>query len=69
MTIAASMSDADLDAAYTHFCKTMTRLGEDSANLFMARFALLAMTRLGDEAVIRELVDAAAAIGEEDWAD
>jgi len=54
------MTDSDLDAAYTHLCTTMTRLGEAQAPLFLARFALLAMTRIGDRDAVRTLVDAAA---------
>lgn len=55
------MTEAELDAAYTHLCKTMTDLGETGAPLFLARFALLAMVRLGDAAVVQGLTDAAAA--------
>ena len=43
-----TLTDTELDQAYTHLCRTMTRLGEASATLFLARFALLAMTRIGD---------------------
>ena len=66
MTALSTMSEADLNAAYTHFCKTMTRLGEDRAQLFLARFALLAMTRIGDAQVVRNLVDLAADIESEE---
>jgi hypothetical protein len=55
------MTEAELDAAYTHLCKTMTELGEARAPLFLARFALLAMMRIGDAAVVQGLTDAAAA--------
>ncbi len=55
------MTEAELDIAYTHLCKTMTELGEVRAPLFLARFALLAMVRLGDAAVVQEMTDAAAA--------
>jgi hypothetical protein len=61
MTSAPTMTEAELDAAYTHLCKTMTELGENSAPLFLARFALLAMVRIGDAAVVQGLTDAAAA--------
>jgi hypothetical protein len=61
MTSAPTMTEAELDAAYTHLCKTMTELGEARAPLFLARFALLAMTRIGDAAVVQGLTDAAAA--------
>ncbi len=40
---------------------TMTELGEARAPLFLARFAMLAMVRLGDAAVVQGLTDAAAA--------
>jgi len=55
------MTEAELDAAYTHLCKTMTELGEARAPLFLARFALLAMVRIGDVAVVQGLTAAAAA--------
>jgi hypothetical protein len=61
MTSAPTMTEAELDAAYTHLCKTMTELGEAQAPLFLARFALLAMTRIGDVDVVQDLTDAAAA--------
>jgi hypothetical protein len=54
------MTDSELGAAYTHLCTAMTRLGEAQAPLFLARFALLAMTRIGDRDAVRTLVDAAA---------
>ena len=54
------MTDSDLDAVYTLLCKTMTRLGEPMAPLFLARFALLAIDRIGDAQAARQLVDAAA---------
>jgi hypothetical protein len=55
------MTEAELDAAYTHLCKTMTELGEARAPLLLARFALLAIVRIGDAAVVQDLTDAAAA--------
>lgn len=54
-----ALNDTDLDQAYTHLCKTMTRLGGANAPLFLARFALLAMTRLGDAETAMRLVDSA----------
>ena len=54
------MTEAELDAAYTHLCKTMTELGETRAPLFLARFALLAMVRIGDTAAVQGLIDSAA---------
>jgi len=55
-----SLTDTELDQAYTHLCKTMTRLGEANATLFLARFALLAITRIGDAGAVLKLVDTAA---------
>jgi len=55
-----TLTERELDQAYTHLCKTMTRLGEANATLFLARFALLAMTRIGDAEAALELVDTAA---------
>jgi len=54
------MTDSDLDAVYTSLCKTMTRLGESNAPLFLARFALLAIERIADAAESQRLVEAAA---------
>lgn len=54
------MTDSELDAVYTRLCKTMTQLGENQAPLFLARFAMLAIDRLGDAAVAEQLIDAAA---------
>lgn len=55
----------ELDACYTRLCQTMTALGEAQAPLFLARFALLAMTHIDDPDAVQRLVDAAA----EDLAD
>jgi len=55
-----TLTERELDQAYTHLCKNMTRLGEANATLFLARFALLAMTRIGDAEAALKLVDAAA---------
>ncbi len=54
------MNDTDLDAVYTRLCTVMTAVGEADAKLFLARFALLAMTRLGDREAVEALIDAAA---------
>lgn len=61
MTGTTTMTEAELDTAYTHLCKTMTELGEARAPLFLARFSLLAMVRIGDADVVQRLTDAAAA--------
>jgi hypothetical protein len=55
------MTDSELDAAYTHLCRTMTQLGQANAPIFLARLALLAIERLGDREVAQWLIDAAAA--------
>jgi hypothetical protein len=52
--------DSELDAIYTHLCKTMTELGEPNALLFLARFALLAVDRLDDRETAIQLIEAAA---------
>ena len=54
------MNDTELDAVYTRLCKTMTQLGEPNAPLFLARFALLAIDRMGDVDAAQRLIDAAA---------
>jgi hypothetical protein len=55
-----TMTDTELDAVYTRLCHTMTRLGEPQAALFLARFALLAIDRIGDADSAQRLIDAAA---------
>lgn len=55
------MTDSELDAVYTQLCKTMTDLGEANAPLFLARFALLAVERIGDAQAALGLIDAAQA--------
>lgn len=54
------MTDSELDAVYTRLCKTMTQLGENNTQLFLARFAMLAITRMADGQVAEQLMDAAA---------
>ena len=60
MNRASELTESELDAVYTHFCNTMTRIGEAQSLMFLARFALLAMTRIGDSVVIQQLIDMAA---------
>ena len=60
MTETKTMTDSELDIAYTELCKTMTRLGEAQSALFLARFALLAMVRIDDAAVIGRVIAEAA---------
>lgn len=54
------MTEAELDVAYSDLCRTMTRLGEAQTPLYLARFALLAMTRIGDPAAVARLIADAA---------
>lgn len=54
------MNDSELDAVYTRLCKTMTELGPEQAPLFLARFALLAIERIGDATAVARIVDDAA---------
>lgn len=56
------MKTEDLDLAYTEFCNTLTRLGEEHAQLFLARFALLAIVSTGDLHKVRKLIVDAAAL-------
>lgn len=53
----SAMTDSELDAVYTRLCNTMTRLGEANASLFLARFALLAMDRIGNPSLALALID------------
>ncbi|MEQ1804928.1 MAG: hypothetical protein ABL900_06080 [Burkholderiaceae bacterium] len=54
------MTDSELDAVYTQLCQTLTQLGEANASLYLARFALLAMTHIADGEAVQRLLDAAA---------
>jgi len=56
------MNASDLDLTYTALCQAMTRLGEPKSGLFLARLAMLAITRLDDAGVALELIAAAADI-------
>ncbi|SDC61323.1 hypothetical protein [Paraburkholderia lycopersici] len=53
------MTDNELDTVYTHLCKTMTGLGEANGPLFLARFALLTIERIGNAQTCLGLIDAA----------
>ena len=53
----STLSDSDLDTVYTDFCKTMTLVGVANSQQFLARFALLAMTRIGNREVISDLIE------------
>jgi hypothetical protein len=53
------MTDAELDIAYTQLCHTMTGLGQEQALPYLARFALLAMVRVGDLQAVQTLISQA----------
>ncbi|AKM00626.1 MULTISPECIES: hypothetical protein [Burkholderia cepacia complex] len=50
------MTDAERDTLYTDLCRTMTRIGETDASLFLARFALLSIEAIGDTAIVARLI-------------
>ncbi|MGS0894957.1 hypothetical protein ACVBGC_20840 [Burkholderia stagnalis] len=50
------MTDTERDTLYTELCRTMTRIGETDASLFLARFALLAIEAIGDTATVEQLI-------------
>jgi hypothetical protein len=50
------MTESELDSVYTELCKTMTELGEGQSRLFLARFALLAITNMNDMAKAQRLI-------------
>lgn len=54
------MSDSELDIVYTRLCITMTPPGESQAAWLLARFAMPAMDRLGDAAMVQQRMDAVA---------
>lgn len=60
-TARPALSAADLDAVYSDFCHTMSRVGQDQAPIFLSRFALLAMVALGDRTALQQMVQEAAA--------
>jgi hypothetical protein len=55
-----TLSDGELDAAYTHLCHTLTRLGPEQAEPLLSRLALLALARSASGADALKLVDDAA---------
>lgn len=55
------MNADDLDTAYTEFCRALSAVGPERAELFLARFALLSMIASGDLEKIRQLIAEAAA--------
>lgn len=54
------MTDTELDQVYTRLCNVMTEVGEARTPLLLARFALLAMHRIGDAAAVEKLIADAA---------
>jgi hypothetical protein len=50
------MTESELDSLYTQLCQTMTDLGEARCQLFLARFALLAVVELDGMAVAQRLI-------------
>lgn len=54
------MTEAELDAAYSELCRTMTSLGKAQTEIYLARFALLAMLEISDAAKVARLIAAAA---------
>ena len=50
------MTDTERAILYTDLCRTMTRIGEADASLFLARFALLAIEVIGDAASVTRLI-------------
>lgn len=56
------MSESDLDHVYTELCRAMERAGAENRDLFLARFALLAMTSIGERGKVEKLIAEAAEI-------
>ncbi len=54
------MNEHELDTVYTQLCRTMTTVGESDSLLFLARFAMLAIDRIGDAAAAQQLIEQAA---------
>lgn len=50
------MTDTERDTLYTDLCRTITRIGETDASLFLARFALLAIETIGDAKTVARLI-------------
>ena len=53
------MTDAELDTVYTRLCKTISEQGEANASLFLARFALLAIQKIGAADIVEQLINEA----------
>lgn len=56
----AAMTDSDLDQLYTELCKTLGCVGAAQSQLYLARFAMLALATIGQPEVIRKLIADAA---------
>ncbi len=54
------MNNDELDAVYTHLCRTLAAHGQAQAPLILARLSLLLITRLDEAASSRELIEVAA---------
>lgn len=54
------LTPEELDETYTHACQTMTGLGADKTELFLARLCLLLMKQVGAATPILSAIDAAA---------
>ncbi|RQS99570.1 hypothetical protein [Burkholderia seminalis] len=50
------ITDIERDTLYTDLCRTMTRIGETDAPLFLARFALLSIETIADPAIVARLI-------------
>jgi hypothetical protein len=50
------MTEMELDSIYGELCRALTQVGEASASLFLARFALLAIGEIGDAGRARALL-------------
>lgn len=53
------LTPEELDEVYTRACYTMTELGQDKTELFLARLTLLLMKETGDAARIQAAITAA----------
>ena len=54
------MHASDLDQAYTYLCQTLTRVGPEQSEMFLARLALLALQTMRDADAAVAWIDAAA---------
>ena len=55
------MTDAELDQIYGELCRRLTEVGAERAELFLARFALLASLKIdAPDEILQLIADAAA---------